>query len=292
MGMIRPRPVIGVLCCNEFAERAVQVVASRFIYPLSRLSQATVLLVPALSNAADAIGISGVLDGLLLTGSRSHVAPERYGAVAAATPHPIDPERDEVALALADTMIEAGKPVFGICRGLQEINVLFGGTLSAENCGGRHQRGGDPTLAYTDLFDHQHDVELTTGGRLAQATGSRRLTVTSVHEQAIDRIGAGLTVEAISIGDGIVEAIAARPHGADVLAVQWHPEWDVATNPASRAFFALIGCALRGDGSRISIDDPAAAIASDGRWCDAVPAGAERITRMVDARKGTASLCR
>jgi putative glutamine amidotransferase len=291
MGMIRPRPVIGVLCCNEFAERAVQVVASRFIAPLSRLSQATVLLVPALSDAADTVGLAGVLDGLLLTGSRSHVAPERYGAVAAATPHPVDPQRDEVALALADTMIGAGKPVFGICRGLQEINVLFGGTLSADNCGGRHQRSGDPTFAYTDLFDHQHDVELAADGRLARATGSRRLTVTSVHEQAIDRLGAGLEVEAVSIGDGIIEAIAARPHGADILAVQWHPEWDVATNTASRAFFALIGSALRGDQPRISIDDPAATIAPDGRWCDAVAADAERITRMLDARKGTASRC-
>ena len=79
-----------------------------------------------------------------------------------------------------------------------------------------------------------------------RATGARRLSVHSVHEQAIERLGSGLSVEALSSEDGVIEAVAARPCGGDVLAVQWHPEWDVDNSDGSRAFFTLIGRALRG----------------------------------------------
>lgn len=238
------RPVIGVLCCNEVAERAVQVVASRFVEPLSRISDATVLLVPAVSHAADAGALSRLLDGLLLTGSRSHVAPERYGGSVEVARDRVDPERDEVALSLAGRMIEAGKPVFGICRGMQEINVLFGGSLSGERCRGHH-RDDAASLPYDGLFDHRHEVDLREEGVLARATGARRLTVNSVHEQAVDRLGAGLTVEAVSTEDGVIEAVAARPCGADVVAVQWHPEWNVGSCTASRSFFQLVGRSMR-----------------------------------------------
>ncbi|GGB19191.1 gamma-glutamyl-gamma-aminobutyrate hydrolase [Sphingomonas metalli] len=237
------RPVIGVLCCNEVADRPVQVVASRFVAPLTQLVGATVLLIPALPGANDPAHLTGLLDGLLLTGSRSHVAPVRYGSDRDAAP--LDPDRDEVALALAGRMIEAGKPVYGICRGMQELNVLFGGTL-ADGDDDRHHRGLAAAGSYAGLFAHRHDIDLVPGGRLARSTGVRRLSVNSVHEQGIDRLGTGLSVEAIAAGDGLVEAISARPCGGDVLAVQWHPEWDVAADPASRAFFAMLGSALRG----------------------------------------------
>ena len=158
--MSTARPVIGVLCCNEMADRPVQSVASRFIVPLSRWAGATVLLVPAISEASDAAAIAGRLDGLLLTGSRSNVAPHRYSEDWDAGP--LDEERDEVALALAGHMIEAGRPVFGICRGLQEINVLFGGTLSQGACGGRHMQG--EWSDHAGLFDVSHMGQLLIGG--------------------------------------------------------------------------------------------------------------------------------
>lgn len=240
---LAPRPAIGVLCCNEVAERPVQTVASRFVEPLAHLSGAIVLLVPAVIEAADASGIAARLDGLLLTGSRSHVAPHRYGGERGAV-DPLDEARDEVALALAARMIELGKPVFGICRGMQEINVLFGGTLCAQPDDAGHA-SRDRSASYAERFAVRHDVTLVEQGRLATVTGLRRLSVNSVHEQGIGRLGAGLTVEAVA-DDGLVEAIAARPCGGDVLAVQWHPEWDVAHCGASQGFFRMIGEALRG----------------------------------------------
>jgi putative glutamine amidotransferase len=245
--MAEPRkPLIGVLCCNELVQRPVQVVASRFVAPLVRVSEACVVLVPAIADLCDVASLTSCLDGLLLTGSRSNVAPTRYGAADDAGGGVLDRERDTVALTLADAMISAGKPVFGICRGLQEINVLFGGTLSTERCCGRHLRGGWDHADYATLFDHRHDVRLADGGALATVTGEQRLSVHSVHEQAIERLGDGLTIEAWSSDDDVIEAIAARPCGADVLAVQWHPEWDVERSAGSRAFFTLIGRSLRG----------------------------------------------
>ncbi|MBC9031355.1 gamma-glutamyl-gamma-aminobutyrate hydrolase family protein [Sphingomonas sp. JC676] len=235
-----PKPVIGVLCCNEFAERPVQAVASRFIEPLRRLSGATVLLVPALSDALDAQALGERLDGLLLTGSRSNVAASRYGGRTSDQDR-LDVQRDEVALTLGAHMIERGKPVFGICRGLQELNVLFGGTLT-HDLAAHHRRG--PGLAFDALFDHEHDVTLAEDGILAAATGATRLRVNSVHEQGIDRLGTGLAIEAIATDDGLVEAFSASPCGAPVVAVQWHPEWNVDASAAGRAFFSLIGDAL------------------------------------------------
>lgn len=227
------KPLIGVLCCNEIAERPVQAVASRFIQPLAHISGASVVLVPALIDALDAPALAQRLDGLLLTGSRSNVASRRYGG------HWPD-ERDEVAFALAGRMIEAGRPVFGICRGLQELNVLFGGTLTRDLAG--HHLGDE--VPFEALFAHDHMVTLSPNGMLAGATGVARLTVNSVHRQGVERLGDGLAVEARADEDGLIEAFSARPNGAPVLAVQWHPEWAGAHRTDGRAFFQLVGRAL------------------------------------------------
>jgi putative glutamine amidotransferase len=241
---VRPRrPVIGVLCCNEMADRAVQLVASRFIEPLSQIADATVLLVPALADACDAAALSERLDGLLLTGSRSHVGAHHYGSVQRGDAR-LDAQRDLVALALAETMIEAGRPVFGICRGLQELNVLFGGTLTQE-LGDAHHRSGDH--AFDELFDHHHAVTLRRGGVLHAFGEGEQIIVNSVHRQGVDRLGQGLRIEAVSPEDGLIEAFSARPCGGEVLAVQWHPEWDGAQGATNRGFFRRIGAALRGD---------------------------------------------
>lgn len=244
------KPLIGVLCCNEVRERPIQAVASRFVEPLARVSGATVLLVPALPDLTDIHDLAERLDGLLLTGSRSNVAGHRYGGAGCSVER-LDEDRDEMALALSARMIERARPVFGICRGLQELNVLFGGTLACEVAG--HQRTG-ADASFEALFEHEHDVTLVAGGMLHAATGTTRLQVNSVHEQGIDRLGAGLAIEARSAGDDLVEAFSANPCGAPVVAVQWHPEWNYRERAQDAAFFALIGNALRG---QLGSDAPA-----------------------------------
>lgn len=239
------------MCCNDFAERPVQVVATRFLAPLSSLSGATALMVPALAELADVAALGGRLDGLLLTGSRSNLAGHRYGRAGAQGP--CDEQRDEVALSLAAHMIERGRPVFGICRGFQELNVLFGGTLRDLE-GEAHLAPPSPCGDYEKLFRHEHDIALSAGGLLSEASGRRRLKVTSAHRQGVDRLGRGLAVEAVAT-DGLVEAFSARPAGAEVLAVQWHPEIAAGNCPVNRSFYRLMGLALRGEPLR-----------RDGRW--------------------------
>ena len=237
-----PRPVLGIMCCNEFAGRPVQAVSTRFLPPLASLSGASALIIPAMADCADVEALSHRLDGLLLTGSRSNVAGHRYGRTEARGP--ADEQRDEVALSLAGRMIERGRPVFGICRGFQELNVLFGGTLRDLDHG-CHRASTGPSDRYEDLFAHQHEVELAERGRLAEASGLSRRHVSSVHEQGIDRLATCLVVEAVATDDGLVEAFSAEAAGADVLAVQWHPEIAAEQCPVNSAFYALIGQSLR-----------------------------------------------
>jgi len=233
------RPLLGVLCCNRTLDgRAAQSAANRFVSPLATLANVSVILVPAIPGAVDIGGFASLLDGLLLTGDCSNLEPRRYGGGTLPAGQEIDPDRDEVALRLADRMIEAGKPVFGICRGLQELNVLFGGSLSPHVGEAGHYRGG--SCQSDELFDHHHEVEIIGSGPLAMRLGAGRHRVNSVHQQGIDRLGSGLRIEAVAPDDGLVEAIWAEPCGAAVVGVQWHPEWDVQSNPESRAFFDLI----------------------------------------------------
>ena len=161
------------------------------------------------------------LDGLVLHGG-ADVWPGSYGE------EPLRPEwagdrvRDEYEIALVKAFSAAGKPVFGICRGLQLINVAHGGTLyqdiATQKTGARVHRDAD---AY-DLNFHQVDV--LPGTRLHQLLGVTNPRINSVHHQGIKDLAPGFAVEATSPDDGVIEAI--RHTGeAWVAAVQWHPEF-------------------------------------------------------------------
>ncbi len=162
------------------------------------------------------------MDGLLLQGG-ADVDPRTYGE------EPLRPEwsgdqvRDRYELSLVRAFVEQGKPVFGICRGLQLINVAYGGTLYQDialQIPGA-QRHVDLAL-YDDLV---HEVEFVEGSRLAQTFGSAGpMPVTSIHHQCVRRLGDGLKVEAYSSGDRIVEAVIAETPNL-VIGVQWHPEF-------------------------------------------------------------------
>jgi putative glutamine amidotransferase len=227
-----------------------QAVMTRYVDAATRYADVAALLVPALPELMAADEVASRLDGLLLTGSPSNLSPARYGQsdAAASAPGPFDPGRDDTTAALIKAMTSQGKPVFGICRGLQELNVAFGGTLRRDmNVADellRHHAPDD--VSFDDMFAHLHDVDLVEGGILHRETGAARITVNSVHFQGIDRLGDGLTVEARA-PDGVVEAFSTRIGSALVMAVQWHPEWRPAENPQSQAFFRLLGRAMRGE---------------------------------------------
>ena len=125
------RPVLGISACNRpFGQETAQVVINRYIEAAIRHGDVAALLIPALPDLMEADEVADRIDGLLLTGSPSNVAPALYGAPAG--DGPFDPARDAMSLAMVEAMIARGKPVFGICRGIQEINVACGGTLARD----------------------------------------------------------------------------------------------------------------------------------------------------------------
>ena len=241
------RPVLGIISCNrEVESQAAQVVMTRYVASALTYAEAAGLLVPAMPELMHAREVAPRLDGLLLTGTPSNLDPKRYGDIVDDAPGPFDPARDEMTAHLIEAMLDLGKPVFGICRGFQELNVAFGGTLRRDMADHpelipHHAPTEQPFLQY---FEHVHPVKLEQGGVLQRAYQRDELDVVSVHYQGVDKLGAGLTVEARA-PDGVIEAVSADVNGAPVLAVQWHPEWKAHENPQSQTFFKLLGRALR-----------------------------------------------
>jgi putative glutamine amidotransferase len=240
------RPVLGVIACNrQVGTEPAQAVMERYIRAAMTYADVAALIIPSLPDLMTAAEVAPRLDGILLTGSPSNVATTRYGDDGG--DGPFDEGRDEIALSMVERMIDAQKPVFGICRGFQEINVALGGTLrrdaSANDDLIRHHAPDE--VSFDAMFDHRHPVELESGGWLASAYGKPALDVNSVHYQGIGRLADGLSVEARA-PDGLIEAYSAKPNGAPLLAVQWHPEWGTEKDPDSQTYFHLLGKALRG----------------------------------------------
>jgi putative glutamine amidotransferase len=162
------------------------------------------------------------LDGLVLQGGND-VAPESYGEAPQRPEWAGDRVRDRYEMELIQAFVDAGKPVFGICRGLQVLNVLFGGTLYQDIT---LQRPGARCHVDRAAYDRlHHAVDIEPGSTLARLyPGQPRIRVNSIHHQAIRDLAPGFTIEARSPDDGLIEAIR-RTDGSYVAAVQWHPEF-------------------------------------------------------------------
>jgi putative glutamine amidotransferase len=168
---------------------------------------------------------AGWLDGLVLQGG-ADLWPGSYGEAPIEERWAGDRVRDEYELALLRAFAAAGKPILGVCRGLQLVNVAFGGSLYQDIT---TQHPGALVHRDFDLYDRNyHDVELVPGSRLAALyPGLAVAKVNSVHHQGIKELAPGMVVEARCPKDGLIEAIR-RPGSGFVAAVQWHPEYQRA----------------------------------------------------------------
>jgi putative glutamine amidotransferase len=155
-------------------------------------------------------------------------------------------------LAIDDTLpiarhaLETGVPLFAICRGFQELNVVLGGTLhqKVRNVPGYHDHKENPDDPLDVQYGPSHPVTLVEGGMLARLAGTGEVMVNSLHGQGVARLADGVTVEAVA-DDGLIEAFTVDGAKAFALAVQWHPEWKATSNEFSTAIFKAFGDACR-----------------------------------------------
>lgn len=223
-----------------------QAVGEKYLEAVLRGAEADPWIIPTLGGGDPALSLLERLDGILLTGSHSNLEPSHYGEALNFDSALLDPRRDAMTLPLIRAAIDEGVPLFAICRGFQEMNVAFGGTLFQrvhEQPGYRDHR--EPSDASLDVqYGPAHAVQFEPGGYLTTLTGRQAAEVNSLHGQGVASLGAGLTVEARA-SDGLIEAVRVSGAEAFALGVQWHPEWKVREDPVSLALFQAFGEACR-----------------------------------------------
>ncbi len=227
-------------------EHPFHMVGEKYLQALADGADAYPVALPSLAEGFDVLGIIHRLDGLFLAGSPSNLEPHHYMGDPSAPGTWHDPERDINALALIPAVIRVGMPLFAVCRGFQEMNVSFGGSLhqKVHEVPGYHLHKENPDDPLELQYSASHQVEFVEGGLLHRMTGKKGAAVNSLHSQAVDQVGEELEVEAWA-DDGLVEAFTVRNAPGFTLGVQWHPEWKVLENPVSTAIFREFGDACR-----------------------------------------------
>ena len=214
-------------------DRGAFALPDTYVAALRRAGARPVLLT---GSDGDPAQLLEPFDGLLLAGG-GDVEPSRYGGAAHPEVYGVDGERDGLEIGLARAAADRRLPTLAICRGIQILNVAFGGTL--------HQHvpevtglspHGMPRGAVIDPV--MHDVNVAEGSRLLEATGQLVQAARSSHHQAVDRLGQRLVAVGWT-GDGLIEAV--EHEDGWMIGVQWHPEETANTDPAQQALFDALG---------------------------------------------------
>jgi putative glutamine amidotransferase len=248
------KPVVGVIGNASVVNdrHNVQLVGQRNLRAIAEVAGALPLMFAGTPDITDIDALLGAVDGVLLTGARANVHPAHFGVEPDPRHEPYDHDRDAMALALVEACVERGVPLFGICRGFQEMNVAFGGSLHPEirDLPGRMNHRmprlengevhPDPEVVFAD----RHEVRLAPAGVFAKLLGCETIRVNSLHGQGILHPGGRIVVEGVA-EDGTIEAIRVADAPAFALGVQWHAEYDPQSNPINRALFEAFGAALQ-----------------------------------------------
>lgn len=236
-------PVVGVIAnMREAAGFASHAVHQKYV---ARLAEAGLAAagVPVAQEAAALDAVLDRLDGVLLTGASTCVDPALYGEAETAC-FDRDPQRDRASLHLIRRCADAGVPIFGICRGMQEMQVAYGGSLVQDIASQREE--AVPHIlprGHPDRYGLTHDIELAPGGLLASGIGRQRAVVNSVHHQGVDDAAPGLSAEAWS-PSGLVEAVVLPGHPFFV-GVEWHAEHPTGDKDLNAFLFDAFAAACR-----------------------------------------------
>jgi putative glutamine amidotransferase len=248
------RPVVGVIGNTRIVENrfTAQLVGETNLRAVADVVGALPLMFAGTPDITDVDALLDSVDGIVLTGGRANVHPSRFGVEPHPRHEPYDEKRDALALALVEVCVERGVPLLGICRGLQEMNVTYGGTLHPEirELPGRENHrmprleNGEIHPDLDVIFGDRHDVHLTSGGMFATIFGRDTIRVNSLHGQGILEPGKRIVVEGHA-DDGTIEAIRIADAPGFALGVQWHAEYDPQRNPINRALFHAFGEAVK-----------------------------------------------
>ena len=240
-------PIIGVTACTkQIGLHPYHITGDKYVRAVAVGAGGLPLIIPALGELLDQPTLLENLDGLLFTGSPSNVEPHHYSGPLSAPGTQHDPQRDRTTLPLIKAAVAAGIPLLGICRGFQEMNVAFGGSLhqKVHEVEGMldHREPDDEPLEVQ--YASRHPLQVQPGGVLAGLGLPREIEVNSIHGQGVERLAPGLRVEALA-PDGLIEAFSVSGAQSFALGVQWHPEWQVRSNPNYLAIFQAFGEACR-----------------------------------------------
>ncbi len=226
----------------------VHATGERSVHSLLRMVDCIPLLLPPVGDAIDIDDLVSRVDGVLLTGGRANIEPHHYDGPEFPDDEIIDPSRDALVLPLVRACIAARVPVFGICRGIQEINVALGGSLHyrIHQVPGKndHRRPQRDDVTPEEVHRPKHLVKFAPGGLFQSLTGCHEMMVNSLHGQGVDRLGKGLAVEATS-PDGVIEGVRYDDATQFVVGVQWHAEWEPEQHALSSALYNAFGQAAR-----------------------------------------------
>ncbi|MEQ8709514.1 MAG: gamma-glutamyl-gamma-aminobutyrate hydrolase family protein [Rhodospirillales bacterium] len=239
-------------CVGDIDGHQQQIVKHKYVRAVVDGAGCGAILAPSMSPRQDVGPLLDAVDGVMLTGSTSNVHPDNYQGVAPRDGVALDVIRDETSLALIREAVRRDIPLLAICRGIQELNVALGGSLHqhVQEVAGRIDHRAPDGEPFDIQYGPAHGVTLTDGGVLADLNdGETALEVNSIHQQAIDRLAEGLTVEAMA-ADGTVEAVRITASRTFQIGVQWHPEHRFGENPFSRHLFSAFGRAVRAHNAR------------------------------------------
>jgi putative glutamine amidotransferase len=242
------RPVIGII--GNFAmlheEYPVHTGGVMNTTAVAEVAGCMPLIIPADPGFVSVSELLDLCDGFLLTGGRPNVHPEEYGENPTPAHGEFDRARDNVALELVRACVKRGQPIFGVCRGFQEVNVAMGGTLYPEirELPGRMNHRMPPDGTLDEKFELRHKVRFTKGGVFHRLLGADDVMTNSLHGQGIKTPGKGVVIDGHA-PDGTPEALYVEGAPGFTLAVQWHPEYQADVDPVSRALFSAFGEAAR-----------------------------------------------
>ncbi len=242
------RPIIGIIGNSYLIDDIYPVHAGGKMNSdaVAQVAGCLPLIVPSDPRFVSVGELLEACDGFLLTGGRPNVHPEEYGHEPTEKHGEFDRARDVITLPLIRACVERGQPFLGICRGFQEVNVALGGTLHPEirELPGRDNHRMPPDSSLEEQYALRHVVRFTPGGVFHRLIGAEEVMTNTLHGQGIIEPGRGVVIDGYAL-DGTPEAIHVEGAPGFTLSVQWHPEYNAAADPVSRALFEAFGQAAR-----------------------------------------------